>query len=102
VAVTVAVPFALIVPAVATNVPVADPAMIMVAEGTVSRGLLLASVITLQPEGTGPVKVIVHVLIELDTKLVRLQLRDDTVNTGVKPIVAGAVLPLYVAVTVAV
>lgn len=101
-AVTVAVPFALSMPAVATKIPVDDPARIMLAVGTVSNGLLLAMEITLQPEVTGPVKVIVHVLAKPESKPVGLQPSDDTVRTDVKLIVAGAELPLYVAVSVAV
>ncbi len=99
---TIALLFARIVPATARKVPVDDPARIMAADGTVTSGLLLESVITLHPEGTGPVKVIVHVAAKADSKLVGLQPRDDTVTTDARLIVAGAELPLYVAVTVAV
>jgi hypothetical protein len=89
-------------PAAATKVPVAEPARMILAEGTVSSGLLLASVITLHPEGTGPVKVIVQVLVKPASKLAGLQLTDDTLSTGARLIVAGVELPLYAAVTVAV
>ncbi len=101
VAVTVALPFVRTMPATARKVPVDDPARIVVAEGTVSNRLLLASVIALPPVGAEPVNVIVQVLINPASKVVGVQLNDDTL-TGTKLIVAGAELPLYVAATVAV
>ena len=97
-----AVPFARIVPAVATKVPVDDPATMMLADGTVTSGLLLARETTLHPEGTRAVNVIVQVLTKAESKVVGLQLKDDTVSACARLIVAGAELLLYVAVTVAV
>jgi hypothetical protein len=101
-AVTVAVPLMLMIPAVAMKVPVADPAVIRLADGMVRIGLLLASVITLQPEGTGLSKVMVHVLTRLEVKLVGLQVTDETARPGARLRVRFCELPFKVAVTIAV
>lgn len=96
-----AVPLLLMIPAVARKVPVADPAVIILADGTVKLGLLLASVITLQPEGTGLFRVIVHVLARLEIKLVGLQVTEDTAKPVARLRVTFFELPFNVAVTVA-
>ena len=102
VALTVAVPFVPIRPAVARKAPVVDPAVIMIADGTITSGLLLDTETTLQPDGTGLVKVIVHVLTKLEIKVVGPQLRDDTPSpdTRLRPMFCE--LPFSVAETVAV
>lgn len=101
VAVTLAAPLLLMVPAVALKVPVADPAVIILADGTVKLGLLLASVTTLQPEGTGLFKVIAQVLIIFEVKLPGLQVTEDTAKPVARLKVTLFELPFNVAVTAA-
>jgi hypothetical protein len=101
VAVTVALPLLLMIPAVAMKVPVDDPAVIMLAAGTVTSGLLLNSVTTLQPVGTVLVKVIVQVLTMLEIKVVGLQLTDDTPKPGTRLKATLFEPPFNVALTVA-
>jgi hypothetical protein len=63
---------------------------------------LLLNVTVAPPAGATFVNVTVHALAAFDPRLVGLQTNELT-STGVtRPIVAGAELPLYVAVTVAV
>lgn len=100
VAVTVAVALLPMAPAVALNIPVDDPAVIMAADGTVKPGLLLASITALQPEATGPFKMMVHALTVFEVKLAGLQATDDTARPVARLIVTFRGTPFKVAVTI--
>jgi hypothetical protein len=63
---------------------------------------LLLSVTTAPPTGATFVNVTVHALVALDPRLLGLHTNELTSTGATRPIVAGAELPLYVAVTVAV
>jgi hypothetical protein len=87
--------------AVALNVPVVAPASTLTDAGTVSDGLLLASVTPNPPNGAVWPSVTVQVLTALWPRLVGLQATPDTKPGANRLIVAVCELPPRVAVTVA-
>jgi hypothetical protein len=90
VAVTVAVWLAETVPLVALKVAVADPAATVTDAGTVSAAALLDSVTLAPPAGAAWFNVTVHVLVELDPRLVGLQLSEETCTGAVRLMLAVA------------
>ena len=88
-------------PAVALNVAVVAPAVIVTDVSTVSRALLLASVTVAPPVGAFSVTVTVHVLTPLCPRLVGLQASVETSTGANRLTVAVFELLPKVAVTVA-
>ena len=91
-----------IVPAVALNVVVVEPAgTVTVEPGTGNKVLLLDSETEVPPVGAVWLKVTVHVVAAPLLKLVGLQLREESVTGAVRLITAVLDVPLSVAVSVA-
>ena len=91
-----------IVPAVALNAVVAEPAGTVTDEpGTGNKVLLLDRETDVPPVGAVWLKVTVHVVAAAEARLVGLQLREESVTGAVKLIVAVCEAPLSVAVSVA-
>ena len=91
-----------IVPAVAVKLPVVADAATVTDAGTVSAAWLLLSDTDAPPVGAAFDSVTVHELLAFDPKLVGLHVKELTSTGATRLIVAGAELPLYVAVMVAV
>jgi len=102
VAVTVAVPLAVIVPALATNVAEVAPAVMLTEAGTVRLALLLRKATEAPPDGAPPDSATIHVLEAPDARLVGEQISSETVIAVVKDRDAVFVEPPNVAATVAV
>lgn len=78
-----------------------DPAGTVTEIGTVTSGLVLDTATAAPPEGAGLDRVTVHDVPAPEPRVVRLQAKEETSTGATRPIVAGAELLLYVAVTVA-
>ncbi len=101
VAVTVAIRLLLNAPVVALKLAVVDPAATVTDAGTVSAAWLLLSDTDAPPVGAAFDNVTAQELVALDPRLVGLHTSELTNTGATRLIVAGAELPLYVAVTVA-
>jgi len=92
-----------IVPAEAEKVAVVAEAGTVTDAGTVRTALLSEIFTTVPPVGAGPEMVALQVLLALDARVAGVHVSEETVIAagGVRVMVAVAVLPLSVAVTIA-
>ena len=102
VAVSVAVEFVEIVPAVAEKAAVAAPAAMLTEAGAVSRALLLVMETVRPPVAAAALAVTMHALVAPEVKDVGVQISEVTVTSGDKLMEAVLEVPLSVAVMTAV